>query len=272
MPQRLIAALAMTIRLLYPSDPFSPKLPDEVYAAEFQAAKDQGIACSVFPLEALSATRLRAIPAVEKGESVIYRGWMLEADQYEMLHSAIEVSGGIPLTSLEDYLSAHHLPNWYHLFAPHTAETVVVPAKDQIEKVAESLCWDGYFVKDFVKSLTTSRGSIARSPEEAREIADQIEKYRGKIEGGVCLRRLEYFKVGTERRYFVFKGNAFGAFGVVPDTVSTIAAAFRVPFFSIDVAENEAGQIRLVEIGDGQVSDIKEWAPEVFVKMFAGHG
>jgi len=88
----------------------------------------------------------------------------------------------------------------------------------------------------------------------------------------VCLRRLENFKTGTERRYFVFNGIAFGAFGVVPSMVSTIAAALRVPFFSIDVAENEAGQLRLVEIGDGQVSDIKEWAPEVFVKMFAGHG
>jgi len=111
----------------------------------------------------------------------VYRGWMLEADQYAALHSAIEAAGGIPLTSLEGYLSAHHLPNWYHLVGAHTAETVVVPAKDQIERVAESLGWDGYFVKDFVKSLTTSRGSIARSPQEAREIADQIEKYRGKI-------------------------------------------------------------------------------------------
>ncbi|WP_348271744.1 ATP-grasp domain-containing protein [Proteus genomosp. 6] len=37
---------------------------------------------------------------------------------------------------------------------------------------------------------------------------------------------------------------------------------------SIDVVKNAVGELRLVEIGDGQVSDIKEWSAEKLVKAF----
>ncbi|VXC69719.1 hypothetical protein YERSI8AC_130186 [Enterobacterales bacterium 8AC] len=33
------------------------------------------------------------------------------------------------------------------------------------------------------------------------------------------------------------------------------------------MAINDSGKLRLIEIGDGQVSDIKEWAVERFVQM-----
>ena len=270
--RRLNAALAMTIRLLYPCDPFNPKLPDEVYAAEFQAAKALGIACSVFPLELLGQPRLRAFPPAEEGERVIYRGWMLEPTEYEKLHAVIESWGASPLTSLKNYLACHHLPNWYSLVGELTPETVVVPSDSGVEKTAIGLGWDGFFVKDFVKSLTTARGSIAKTPAEAEEIAKEIEKCRGKIEGGICLRRLERFKTGSERRYFVLEGKVFSAAGQVPELVQSVVEKVHSPFYSIDVIENDDGALRLVEVGDGQVSDIKEWSPESFARIFAGHG
>nr|UKE84930.1 ATP-grasp domain-containing protein [Pectobacterium sp. PL152] len=34
------------------------------------------------------------------------------------------------------------------------------------------------------------------------------------------------------------------------------------------MAENTAGELRLIEIGDGQVSDIKEWNVDKFLQMF----
>lgn len=262
----------MTTRLLYPCDPLTPKLPDEVYAAEFQAAKAAGIPCSVFPLESLGQPRLRALPTVEEGERVIYRGWMLESTEYERLHGLIQSWGAIPVTSLRDYLACHHLPNWYPLVAFLTPETVVIPSHLDVEEVAERLGWGAYFVKDFVKSLTTSRGSIANTAAEAAEIAKEIERYRGKIEGGICLRRVERFRVGSEKRYFVLGGKAFSATGLVPELVQCVVDRIISPFYSIDIVENEEGSLRLVEIGDGQVSGIKEWAPETFVKVISDHG
>nr|WED69605.1 ATP-grasp domain-containing protein [Pectobacterium colocasium] len=55
---------------------------------------------------------------------------------------------------------------------------------------------------------------------------------------------------------------------MVPDLVAEIAQHISSPFFSIDMAENTAGELRLIEIGDGQVSDIKEWNVDKFLQMF----
>jgi hypothetical protein len=41
----------------------------------------------------------------------------------------------------------------------------------------------------------------------------------------------------------------------------------NLPFISIDVAEREDGVLRLLEIGDGQVSDRKKWGLQRFAAM-----
>lgn len=71
-----------------------------------------------------------------------------------------------------------------------TPETLVVPATADLRTAAAELGWPQFFVKDYVKSLNTARGSIASSPEEVVEVASLIQKYRGRIEGGTCLRRV----------------------------------------------------------------------------------
>jgi len=53
--------------------------------------------------------------------------------------------------------------------------------------------------------------------------------------------------------------------------VAFAVAAQRVasPFFSVDVAERRDGILRVIEIGDGQVSDRKHWPAERFMRMLA---
>lgn len=63
-------------------------------------------------------------------------------------------------------------------------------------------------------------------------------------------------------------GKVFSAGGIIPEVVIEIAQLIDAPFFSIDMIENDAGQLRLIEIGDGQVSDIKEWPVVRFVRIF----
>lgn len=54
---------------------------------------------------------------------------------------------------------------------------------------------------------------------------------------------------------------------IIPMQVAEIANCIESPFFTIDMAINDAGELRLIEIGDGQVSDIKEWSVERFVQI-----
>ena len=65
----------------------------------------------------------------------------------------------------------------------------------------------------------------------------------------------------SERRFFVVRGQVFGAGGAVlpPPLLKAVAALRPRLFYSFDVAETFAGQFVLVEVGDGQVSDLKEW-------------
>ncbi|MDV3438612.1 ATP-grasp domain-containing protein [Pseudomonas otitidis] len=103
---------------------------------------------------------------------------------------------------------------------------------------------------------------MARNADEVIEILTLIERYRGALEGGVCLREFEPLKPETEERYFVLDGRAFGRNDEVP-------ALRRVPcpFLSVDLVASETGALRLVELGDGQVSDRKQWPADRFVAM-----
>ena len=54
----------------------------------------------------------------------------------------------------------------------------------------------------------------------------------------------------------------------MPLIVKFAAENHNVPFFSVDVAQLETGEDIIIEIGDGQVSDIKMWDVESFYKIF----
>ena len=101
-----------------------------------------------------------------------------------------------------------------------------------------------------------------------------MREYRGRIEGGVCVRRVEEFEPGTERRYFVLRGVGHAASEAepVPEVVRRCAERVRSPFFSVDVARRRDGRSRVVEVGDGQVSDLVGWSPAAFAAMWLGGG
>lgn len=260
------------MRFLYPSDPLDAKRPDAAYRDEFETAMAAGHFCSLFSLEALERNDFHPRPALQRGAPVLYRGWMLRVDVYGHLCGAIESSGAFPLTSPGNYQLCHHLPHWYALCREFTPETVFLAANDDFGKSLAGLDWPAYFVKDHVKSLTTSRGSVAGTVDEVAEVVSMLERYRGSIEGGVCVRRFETLLPGTEERYFVFRGHAFGRDDSVPDMVAEIARRIPSPFYSVDVMSAPDGVLRLIELGDGQVSDRKQWPVQKFIQMFGTEG
>ncbi len=152
-----------------------------------------------------------------------------------------------------------------------TPATIFLTRDDDFDAALASTGWQAYFVKDYVKSLTTSRGSVARNADEVREIIGLIERYRGQMEGGICVREFEELLPETEERYFVLRGQVHARDDVVPDMVRDIAQRIDSLFFSIDIVLNNQGVARLMELGDGQVSDRKKWDATKFVKMFIDH-
>lgn len=214
--------------------------------------------------------RFKPRPSMPAGEDVVYRGWMLTPDAYTRLWSAVENNGGRMLTSPQQYRRCHHLPEWYPSCEDLTPKTVFLERNCDFPAALSNQNWRAYFVKDYVKSLTTSRGSVAKTSGEIGEIVALIEKFRGQVEGGVCVREFENLSPGSEERYFVFRRQAFGRAGPIPQIVEQIAARIDSPFFCVDIAQSIDGSPRLIELGDGQVSDRKNWPVDRFVDMFKG--
>jgi hypothetical protein len=256
------------MHFLFPKDPRGRNSPEDFF--EEQAA---ALAAAGFTYSLLGGGVLRrgqGLDGIPPAADVIYRGWMLNAEEYGRLAMAVEEAGGSPFTSPREYLAAHHLPNWYSLIPDLTPETRVYPADADLARELAELGWDGFFVKDYVKSLKTSVGSLIRDPSQIERVVAEMKEYRGEIEGGVCVRRVEDFLVETERRYFVVQGRAYAADPVdpIPDVVAACVERIPSRFFSVDVIRRRDGVERVVEAGDGQVSDLVGWSAEAFAGMW----
>jgi hypothetical protein len=249
------------VHLLYPSNPLSPRERDEQYAEECDAAIAMGFSFSIFSFEQFIAGKFRPIPSLPPEETIAYRGWMMKPEQYRAFHHAICDVGAVPLTSPEQYELCHYLPRWYSLLQDLTPETVFFEEGDDIVGKLRSLSWSSCFLKDYVKSVASAGGSMAGNLSEIPSILTAMRKYRGEIEGGICARRVEDFDLDSEDRYFVFRGKPFVRTGNVPESVATAAQRIASPFFSVDVARRRDGVLRIIELGDGQVSDRKNWEP-----------
>jgi hypothetical protein len=185
------------------------------------------------------------------------------------LTRAIEQCGATAFINRNEYLSAHHLPNWYSLLSDLTPETRTYPKDADLSAELKLLNWGAYFLKDYVKSLKTARGSILRDPSEAPAVIAEMLEYRGEIEGGICVRRYEDFLPESEQRYFVLFGIGYAAdLNTIPEIVEQCAERISSKFFSVDVIRRRDGVLRVVEIGDGQVSDLVGWSPSAFASIW----
>ncbi|MGF1491000.1 MAG: ATP-grasp domain-containing protein [Microcoleaceae cyanobacterium] len=259
------------MRVIYPENPLHRTQADGPYHDEFMAVSAFGHQCSLFDFDGLMFGEFNPRPGFQVGERVLYRGWMLNSQSYKTLIAQINRKGGVPATSPAAYILCHHLPGWYQHCSDFTAETCFFDVDEKLETKIEELGWGCYFVKDFVKSNTAEQGSIAHSPSEVLSIVEQIAKYRGEIEGGIAIRRVESYRSNTEQRYFVVRGCPYSPDAEIPGLVKEIAKLIKSPFYSVDIIENSVGELRLVELGDGQVSDKKTWPLSKFVEVITAN-
>lgn len=245
------------MQIIYPSDDFNNKIIDESYLEESILAKANG-----FNIGILDITKFKedysGLSKVDKNELSIWRGWMFKDYQYKKLEEQCNL-----LISTEEYISSHYIVNWYDKVSQYTPKSIFIKEGDEI-----NINENRYFVKDYVKSNTGKLGSIANNLKEVMEIIKELKKYRGDIEGGICLRDVVDLKEETEQRLFVVNGKVFSNDNIYPDYINDVVSILNPKkFYSLDIVDTKENKNIIIEIGDAQVSDIKKWNLNNFIKV-----
>lgn len=237
------------MRFVYPSLPYQLRTVYPLWAPEYEWAQAHGLAVGLVDVD----EQRRWLPAQPTDPAaVVYRGWMLSATEYTTLGRLLPLA--VPAT---EYRSSHEASGWYEAVAayPFPSCFLTEPA---------ALDFGGgrrYFVKGLVKSFEAA--SVVSMQAQLDNFWQQQELPAGTP---LFVRDFVALQPGSERRFFVVRGQALGVGGAeLPATLQLALAALQPRlFYSFDVAETLTGQPVLVEVGDGQVSDLKEWSVAEF--------
>ncbi|MEE6261707.1 ATP-grasp domain-containing protein [Plantactinospora sonchi] len=262
--------------LLVPADPLRPRRPDEHFAAEARAARDAGLDVSVVDHDALArADELeRAVASVSGSGPAVYRGWMLRSERYAAFAEVLAGRGVRLRTDGEQYRRAHELPGWYSALATVTPVSVWTTGADQVDfdRVRAELGPGPAVLRDYTKSMKHHWHEAVFIPElddgaAAWKVASEFLRRReDDFVGGFVLRRFESFTTAEVRTWWV--DGVCVLVGPHPDTphespptgvdlgpVAPLVAGLGLPFVTVDLALRTDGVWRVVELGDGQVSD-----------------
>ncbi|MFI0354652.1 ATP-grasp domain-containing protein [Actinomadura sp. 9N407] len=269
----------MTLTVLFCVDPLRPRRVDPHFAREAAAVRDHYGEIALVDHDALqrgdAEAAVRAVPR-DLGP-VWYRGWMLTSAEYAVMAGLLKSRGTLLLTHPEDYRRAHELPGWHDTFAGLTPPSVwrpLSPGEDpgDLGELVRPLHGGPGIIKDYVKSrkhewdeacfvpdlknLSSLRGVVAKM------LALQDEF----LAGGLVVREFEPYGGDGEARVWWVDGEP-ALVGPHPDSpdlepdpqLDSVAPAVRTlgcRFITTDLACREDGVWRVVEVGDGQVSDL----------------
>lgn len=228
------------------------------------------------------------IPTYDQPVTALYRGWMLQKKSYALLESALREKKIYLLQPLEQYLETHYLPYAYPKLEGMTPKTNWFPCTPEsfpAENVQESLKMFGsksVMIKDYVKSRKQDWEKACFIPdasdlEHAFKIVQNFLLLQGEqFQEGFVFREvvpLEWIgnhsvsrsPIYQEFRIFYYQHQRICAkpyWGqltqdkVPYEIFDEIAKKFSSCFFTMDVAKLQDGSWTILEVGDGQVSDL----------------
>jgi hypothetical protein len=262
--------------LLFPADVLRPRRVDEHFAGEAHAARALGWPIALLDHDAVTngGDCAEAIARVPGDEVVIYRGWMFSSRSYDGLAAAFAARGTRLYTDAEQYRRGHELPGWYAALAAFTPASSwsVGAGRDGFDAARSALGPGPAVVRDYSKSMKHYWHEATYIPEladatAAWTVAARMTELRADdFTGGYVLRRYEPFTGAEVRTWWM--GGTCRLVTAHPDTPNDpppddldltalypVIAGLDLPFVTVDLARRTDGMWRVVELGDGQVSD-----------------
>ncbi|MFE1869821.1 ATP-grasp domain-containing protein [Streptomyces sp. NPDC059496] len=295
-----------TTTVLYCHDPLNERRADAHFAAQARQLRDAGGTALLIDHDALLAGDAeRAVARVPEGTGAVwYRGWMIPSGHYAALDAALRRRGGELVVTPEAYRRAHELPGWYETFAGLTpvsgwlpATAGAVPDPEGLAALVAGLPPGAAVVKDYVKSRKHEWDEACYVPDLAdqaalnRVVARFVELQGEFLAGGVVVRAFERFvtpeATAAEVRVWWRDGvprlvtaHPDSPVNEVPEQalesalepVRAAVEALGCPFVTTDLALRADGVWRVVEVGDGQVSDLHPEADRAaFVRLLTDY-
>lgn len=269
--------------LLFPESPLRERAVDEHFLPEAQDARWIAERFSTVSLEELqrgasAATVLRHLPTPSASDHhLLYRGWMLSPATYREVAAAAAARGWTLVTDGEQYERAHTLPGWYAALEKFTPATVWAPTAVEAVEAARAKGWASAVVRDYSKSMKHAWDEACYIPalekKKALTVAKRFEELRGEdLAGGVVLREFETFSKLEARTWWrdgewvlttphpdtpdqLPEGLDTHTAAWMPKKLKKAVKSLALGFCTVDFAFTVGGEPRVVELGDGGVSD-----------------
>ena len=262
--------------------PTTPQALDDRFELELDALDELGVRHDTVAIEPVVDGDLdRALHGLDRlDDEVLYRGWMLTADEYAALADAVGERGGELVTGPDAHEALTYLPGWYPQVADLSPASRWTWGDDPAEAwaVAQALGPPPYVIKDHVKSAKEQWAEACFVPPGA-ELADftaicqaLIDARGDRFERGLVVRRYVPLAPALggrgerdEHRLFYWQGRLVarapyhdldGDDPPLPAALTTLGRRIDAPFFSADVARTLAGDWILIELGDGGASTL----------------
>jgi hypothetical protein len=273
------------MHLLFPQNPTMRKLPEPVFEPEYDSATSLGFRCLLFDEEALSSGEIdlafRRLPKGD-GSDLLYRGWIFTEALYRRFQEALLARGYRLVSSAAQYAEVTYFPNYYPKIREFSPAAVWTDTPDSYRAWSMSRkLGDGPFViKDHIKSAKHFWHEACFVPqasgrEHFERIAENLKTEQGDsfhrgfvVKQFVPLRSCgegpREYPVCEEYRLFFWKRQLLIAshYHRQPEKpvdwspFVDLAQRFDAPFFTMDVAQTEAGTWIVVDMGAGECSSL----------------
>lgn len=268
--------------------PYRLQHAEDRFELEVLAAEELGIESYAIPLDPVvngePERALRRLPR-PRHRRWLYRGWMLNEEEYTALYDALLDRGEELVVDPESFAEATYVPNYAPLLGDRTAParwTEGESIKEAWEAAAE-LGPPPWIVKDHVKSAKELWHRACFVPEGATyedfaAICEQLLEARGdRFERGFVVKKHldlatlpgwtpEQRRVTDEHRLVFWEGELIAhapyydvdAMLDDPGQFDFLGRAISSPFFTADVARLASGGYTVIEINDGGSSTLPE--------------
>lgn len=281
--------------LTFPSNPADYKKVDPEFALELQAAKELKLKYILVDVDKMEITKKEEFSGLG-----IYRGWMLRLEEYTALFNLLQSQGIQLINTPDEYAWAHHFPNNYAAIKNLSPRALVCPESKRPPSLTDTFGSNPVIVKDYVKSekalwKTACFIPNASDVEKVEQVVNTFVKVRGdRFTGGLVFK--EYVELlkdedgqPIEFRFWIrnneivwvnqYSGQQHWS-GSVEECIANrwlnlspgrwlkfrLSEKEFIPqstFCVVDVARSSKHGWLILELGDGQVSGLPEFADYV---------